>query len=145
MILPRLTAVAGLVMAGLTCGSADAATWCVGNSSQLYQALLGSSLNNEADVIRLQTGTYTSGLPEGFTASITGGGLELSGGWSSSCLFPGRAAPAAPSTASISGRPCASVAPRTRIVPSASPSFPLSAASAMSSAACQCRAVATPP
>ena len=73
MILPRLAAVAGLVMAGLTCGSADAATWCVGNSSQLYQALLGSSLNNEADVIRLQAGTYTSGLPEGFTASITGG------------------------------------------------------------------------
>lgn len=92
MILPRLTAVAGLVMAGLTCGSADAATWCVGTSGELYQALLASSLNSEADVIRLQAGTYTSGLPEGFTASITGGGLELSGGWSSGCMFRSRSA-----------------------------------------------------
>ena len=92
MMLPRLIAVALLVVAGLTCRHADAATWCVGNSSQLYQALLGSSLNNEADVIRLQTGTYTSGLPEGFTASIFGGGLELSGGWSSACLLRSRSA-----------------------------------------------------
>ena len=92
MMLPRLTAVAVLALAGLACGRADAATWCVGTGSELYQALLGSSLNNESDVIRLETGTYASGLPEGFTASIAGGGLELSGGWSGGCVFRSRSA-----------------------------------------------------
>jgi hypothetical protein len=57
MMLPRLTAVAVLALAGLACGRAGAATWCVGTGSELYQALLGSSLNNESDVIRLETGT----------------------------------------------------------------------------------------
>ena len=92
MMVPRWTAVAVLAFAGVACGRANAATWCVGTSGELYQALLASSLNSEADVIRLQAGTYTSGLPEGFTASITGGGLELSGGWSSGCMFRSRSA-----------------------------------------------------
>lgn len=92
MKLHRLTVVGVLALTGLVCGRVHAATWCVGNSSQLYQALLGSSLNSEDDVIRLQSGTYVSGLPEGFTANITGGGLELSGGWSSGCLFRSRSA-----------------------------------------------------
>ncbi len=91
-MLPRWIAVAVLAFAGLACGRAHAATWCVGTSSELYQALLASSLNSEADVIRLQTGTYTSGLPEGFTANVTGGTLEISGGWSSGCLFRSRGA-----------------------------------------------------
>ncbi len=74
----------------LTCtiaGHAHAATWCVANSADLGNALLGASLSAEADVIRLQAGTYVRNQPTGFTANVAGGSLELSGGWSASCVF----------------------------------------------------------
>lgn len=72
--------------------NATAANWCVSNSNGLSQALLGASLNDEADVIRLRSGTYQSGQPGGFTASLAGGALELSGGWSAGCVFRMRGA-----------------------------------------------------
>jgi putative cofactor-binding repeat protein len=69
-----------------------AADWCVGTATQLTQALLGAGSNGEADVIRLQAGTYRSTQAAGFTATLAGHALELSGGWASGCLFRQRGA-----------------------------------------------------
>jgi hypothetical protein len=66
---------------------AKADTWCAGNSGELFNALLGSALNSEADVIRLEAGTYVSGSPDGFEANPNDRDLEISGGWSAGCLF----------------------------------------------------------
>jgi putative cofactor-binding repeat protein len=69
-----------------------AADWCVSTGAQLSQALLGAGSNGEADVIRLQTGTYRSTQAAGFSANLAGHALELSGGWASGCLFRQRGA-----------------------------------------------------
>jgi hypothetical protein len=92
MMPTRLTAAVLIVSAGLTCGRVEAATFCVSNGAELRQALISSTLNNEADVIRLQTGNYTSSQPQGFTADVSNGGLELSGGWGAGCLIRSRSA-----------------------------------------------------
>lgn len=77
----------GLGMAG---GDAIAADFCVSTSDGLTQALAVAGSNNAADVIRLQTGVYRSTQSSGFTANHSGSSLEISGGWSSGCLFRGR-------------------------------------------------------
>lgn len=90
--LPVLLAWLLLVALGGVSANAAAAVRCVGDSSELLGALLASSLDSEADVIRLETGTYRAGLPEGFTANLAGGALEISGGWVPGCLFRQRGA-----------------------------------------------------
>lgn len=83
----RFALIALALFASGNAGRATAATWCVGNGNELFQALLGASLNGEDDVIRLQAGTYRSGQPGGFAANLAGGALELSGGWSTGCVL----------------------------------------------------------
>ncbi|MEO7917591.1 MAG: hypothetical protein ABIR16_08095, partial [Dokdonella sp.] len=77
----------GLCMTGADAWAAD---FCVSSSAELTQALAAAGSNNVADVIRLQTGTYRSTQSTGFTANHSGSSLEISGGWSSGCLFRGR-------------------------------------------------------
>ncbi|MFZ2235075.1 MAG: hypothetical protein WBP11_10605 [Dokdonella sp.] len=79
--------VVGLCMAA---GDALATDFCVSTSAGLTQALTTASSNNVADEIRLQTGIYRSTQSTGFTANHSGSSLEISGGWSSGCLFRGR-------------------------------------------------------
>lgn len=76
-----------LLGSAVLCSNATAAVRCVGDAGELYAALLASSLDGAADVIRLEVGTYRAGQPEGFTANLAGGALEISGGWVSGCLF----------------------------------------------------------
>jgi len=87
MTLQRFALIALVLCAWGHAGRATAATLCVSNSNELYLALLGASLNDEDDVIRLQAGTYRSGHAEGFTVNLGGAALELSGGWSTGCAF----------------------------------------------------------
>lgn len=82
----RLFATVALYLSGAL-GPAQAAQWCVSTSAGLSQALLAASINGEPDIIRLQAGTYVASQPDGFRANLAGGALEISGGWSPSCLF----------------------------------------------------------
>ena len=81
--IPLICAI-GLCMPG---GQAFAADFCVSSGAGLTQALATASSNNVADVIKLQTGTYKSAQSSGFTANHSGSSLEVSGGWSSGCVF----------------------------------------------------------
>jgi len=60
----------------------NSATFCVGTSAELTQALNTADGNNQADIIKIKTGTYMA-PPGGFHyyGSSENHGLEISGGW----------------------------------------------------------------
>ena len=75
------TAIALAGLAILTAG-AHAAEFCVSTSAQLQQALMTASSNNQADTIKIETGTYTAtggaiafaySTAQNFTLIVSGG------------------------------------------------------------------------
>lgn len=76
-----------LLVAVLAIGNASAATICVGTSGELSGALTVAALNNEADIIRLEAGTYIAAAAGGFSGNPADRDLEISGGWVPGCLY----------------------------------------------------------
>ncbi len=71
-----------LVMFLIVVTAADAATFCVGTSSELTNALTIAESNGEDNVIRITQGTYLTNGITSFTYQAEGNqSLTLSGGW----------------------------------------------------------------
>ena len=74
----------------LLCAHARAATVCVSTAGQLNTAIIAAETNNQADDIRIRTGTYVAPIPDGFyyyppsnDADVSN--VTVSGGWNSGC------------------------------------------------------------
>jgi len=65
------------------------ATFCVSTSAGLQQALNTADSSNQADIIKMRTGTYMA-TPGGFHyyRSNENHGLEISGGWAHFLVIP---------------------------------------------------------
>lgn len=98
MRVQRFLASALLATAAFT--PAQAAMYCVGNATQLHNALTSARNNGEHDDVRMVPGTYTRqpDVAGGYMFSHTlenGRNLSLSGGWNATCTSQTQLDPAA--------------------------------------------------